>query len=259
MTTSTAPAHRDHRAGARGPGRPRSGNFADHTRCYYCCMIDAGRWGAIRDLADRQFGLFTTAQARHLGVAPYVLARLASREAIVRIHHGVYEVPESSAWTTVGDWAAQWLALHPAADIEDRRTRPDSVVSHAAAAQVLRLGTITASGLELSSPHRINVRDPSVRTWRRPIGERGRDWDLVDGLPVTTPARTVAELLLTHGDGGHLGTALHTCLSESLVDADELIAACDRAAPRWNYASGAELFAALLDQAQMPAEPVLVG
>ena len=44
-----------------------------------------------------------------------------------------------------------------------------------------------------------------------------------------------------------------------MLDADELIAACDRAAPRWNYASGAELFAALLDQAQMPAEPVLVG
>ena len=85
------------------------------------------------------------------------------------------------------------------------------------------------------------------------------DWDLVDGLPVTTPARTVADLLFTHGDGGHIGTALHTCLSESLVDADELIAVCDRAAPRWNYASGADLFAALLDQAQMPAEPVLVG
>ena len=98
-----------------------------------------------------------------------------------------------------------------------------------------------------------------MRTWRRPIGDRGRDWDLVDGLPVTTPARTVAELLLTHGDGGHLGTALHTCLTESLVDADELIAVCDRAAPRWNYASGADLFASLLDQAQMPAEPMLVG
>ena len=114
-------------------------------------MIDAGRWGAIRDLADRQFGLFTTAQARHLGVAPYVLARLASREAIVRIHHGVYEVPESSAWTTVGDWAAQWLALHPTADIEDRRAHPDSVVSHAAAAQVLRLGTITAAAARIRS------------------------------------------------------------------------------------------------------------
>lgn len=68
-------------------------------------MIDADRWGAIRDLADRQFGLFTTAQARHLGVAPYVLARLAERETIIRVHHGVYELPESSAWTTVGDWA----------------------------------------------------------------------------------------------------------------------------------------------------------
>lgn len=201
MTTSTAPAHRDHCAGARGPvctDGPRSDSsesLTDHSRCYYCCMIDGGRWGAIRGLADRQFGLFTTAQARHLGVAPYVLARLAAREAIVRVHHGVYEVPESTAWTTVGDWAAQWLALHPAADIEDRRAHPDSVVSHAAAAQVLRLGTITASGLELSSPHRINVRDPSVRTWRRPIGDRGRDWDLVDGLPVTTPARTVVTRL----------------------------------------------------------------
>lgn len=67
------------------------------------------------------------------------------------------------------------------------------------------------------------------------------------------------DLLLTHGDGGHIGTALHTSLHESLVDADELIAACDRAAPRWNYASGDDLFSSLLDQAQMPAEPMLVG
>lgn len=111
------PAARNHDRSRRD--RPLAGASQTHTQrerrssraghqhpdCYYCCMIDADRWGAIRDLADRQFGLFTTAQARHLGVAPYVLARLAERETIIRVHHGVYELPESSAWTTVGDWA----------------------------------------------------------------------------------------------------------------------------------------------------------
>lgn len=230
-----------------------SPDSVDTAHCYYCCMRTGdGGWSAVRELADRQFGLFTTAQARERGVAAYELARMAHRDLIMRVHHGVYEVPESDAWMTFGDWAAQWLALHPAADIESRRADPDCVISHAAAAQMLRLGTITASGLELSGPHRINVRDHTVRTWRRPIGERGRDWDLVDGLPVTTPRRTITDLLMSYGDGGHLGTALHTCLTEELLDVDELTALCERAAPRWDHTSGEDLVSSLLQQAQMP-------
>lgn len=189
----------------------------------------------------------------------YVLARLALRDQVIRVHHGVYECPDSSSWVTFGDWAAQWLALQPAADIDDRRQQPDALVSHSAAAQLLGLGTITATGLELSAPHRINVRDPQVRTWRRDIGQRGRDWELVDGLPVTTPLRTLADLLDSHGDGGHLGTAIHTCLSDGIIDHDDIVAVCDHVAPRWGHDRGSDLLSALLVAAQMQPNTALAG
>ncbi|MBE7190920.1 MAG: type IV toxin-antitoxin system AbiEi family antitoxin domain-containing protein [Gordonia polyisoprenivorans] len=210
-------------------------------------------WTAVRALADRQFGLFTAAQARALGIAPYTLARWAVADRVIRVHHGVYEDPNSSAWTTFGDWAAQWLALQPSADIDHRRRHPDCVISHSAAAQILRLGTLNAGGLELTAPRRINVRDPRVRTWRRGIGQQGHDWELIDGLPVTTPLRTISDLLGSHGDGGHVGTAVRTALADGAARYADLVAVCDRAAHRWGHTRGEDLLTSLLSASAQPA------
>ena len=90
------------------------------------------------------------------------------------------------------------------------------------------------------------------------IAERG--WTLVWGGGNVSAMGALAVAARERG-GRTVGVIPKALLHREVadVDADELIAACDRAAPRWKYASGAELFASLLDQAQMPAEPVLVG
>lgn len=213
-------------------------------------------WTRLEQLAEQQWGLFTAAQARSAGIEPYRLARAVAREQLTRVHHGVYEIHGSDEWSSFGDWAAQWLALRPDADVAQRRARPECVISHAAAAHLQQLGVITAPAVELTAPKRINVRDPRVRIWRGNVGISGRDWHLVDGFPVTTPSRTLHGLLMaTYADGGHIGSVITAGLADGRLQLDDVHSACDHAAGRWGHqpGDGAALLTSLIDSATPPA------
>lgn len=221
--------------------------------CYYRCMADAQVWGRLHEVAAGQFGLFTAAQARHHGVARYELARRAHSGELFRAHHGVYGFTGDSAeMFAYWDWAAQWLALRPEADIERRRADPDCVISHDSAAVIRELGTIVARGLFLTGPRRINTRSARVHTYRRDIGERGVDWDVVDGLPVATPGRIVADLARDDLDGAHQGAVIADVLEEGLLTLDEVGARLDPFSHRWDESDGVALAQRFLVAAGRP-------
>lgn len=204
--------------------------------CYYCYMPD---WEMkLRGLAADQFGMFTAAQARQRGVERYELARATNRDVLRRVHHGVYAFVESSYWCFFEDWAAQWLALNPGGDIRARRRQPEAIVSHQTAAAMQNLGSVTTNWLNLSAPQRINVRDQRTRSHCRPIGARGVDWHLYEGLPVATPARVVSDLAREVIDGGHLGTVLEHCLHDGLLTHQKLADLCAPHAHRWQQPAG---------------------
>jgi hypothetical protein len=48
------------------------------------------------------------------------------------------------------------------------------------------------------------------------------EWMIVDGLPVTTPIRTLRDLAAARTDGGHLADAVRDALAAGLVDRGEL-------------------------------------
>lgn len=205
-------------------------------------MPDAEAWSRLRTLAAGQFGLFTAAQARRHGIARYELARRAAADELFRAHHGVYGLTEDSAGMfTFWDWAAQWLALRPDDDIERRRADPDCVISHDSAAVIHELGTIVARGLFLTGPRRINTRSPRVHTHRRDIGARGVDWDVVQGLPVATPGRIIADLARADLDGAHQGTVIADVLDAELLTIDEVGARLTPFAHRWDEPDGVAL------------------
>ncbi|SHX65634.1 type IV toxin-antitoxin system AbiEi family antitoxin domain-containing protein [Mycobacteroides abscessus] len=201
------------------------------------------RWSRLRVIAAGQFGLFTAHQARTLRVRRYELTRAAAAGQLWRAHHGVYAFTDESAHKhPYEDWAAQWLALRPAADISVRRDNPDAVISHQSAAEILDLGTIVSHDiLHLSGPRRINVRSRTVFTHQRPIGERGTDWQLVEGLPVTTAAKVIEDLAAAGVDGSHLGIAIEDALHRGLADVDDIHARLDPHASIWGARNGAEL------------------
>lgn len=192
----------------------------------------------MRDVAEQQFGLFTAAQARAAGVAGYELARWTKSGPLYRVRHGVYGFTDSEAYCWFEDTAAAWVALNPSVDIGTRRRHPEAVISHNSAARLRGLGSPAAFTLQWTSPRRINVQDRLVQTRVGSFGTFGVDWDLLDGLPVSTPRRICADLLSERGDGGNVGTVIAACLYDGHVGLRELV---DLAAPfgaLWGCAIG---------------------
>jgi predicted transcriptional regulator of viral defense system len=205
-------------------------------------MADVEVWSRLHDLVAGQFGLFTAAQARQHGVARYELARRVDAGELFRAHHGVYGFTDDAAGMfPFEDWAAQWLALRPDEDIAHRRAGPDCIISHDSAAVIRELGTIVARGLYLTGPRRINTRSARVHTYRRDTGAHGIEWDIVEGLPVATPGRIIADLARDDLDGAHQGSVIADVLDGGLLTLAEVGARLDPFARRWGDPDGVSL------------------
>jgi hypothetical protein len=151
---------------------------------------------AVPDIAERQWGLITRQQLESLGIRPATLARLLTDRTLERVRHGVYRVRGGGEPDHLPLRAA-WLALDPAVPVWRRLEDPDvALVSHASAADFFRLADLRPGVHEFTMPRRRQTRRADMRL------HRGRlptdDWVVFGGLPVTTPARTISDLLGDH-------------------------------------------------------------
>lgn len=175
----------------------------------------------LADLAAEQWGLVTTAQARSLGVSPQAVARLANQGALERMMHGVYRVTGAPP-SPLDDLRAAWLALDPARRARERLLDDaPAVVSHRSAAVIHELGDLEADQYEFTSGERKQTRRPDIRIHRGQV--RKEEWIAIDGLPVTSVVRTVADLAAARVDGGHLASVVRDALTRQQVDDQQLI------------------------------------
>jgi predicted transcriptional regulator of viral defense system len=175
----------------------------------------------LADLATEQWGLVTTAQARSLDVSPQAVARLANQGALERMMHGVYRVTGAPP-SPLDDLRAAWLALDPARRARERlRDEAPTVVSHRSAAAIHELGDLEADEYEFTSGERKQTRRTDIRIHRGKVG--AEEWTVVDGLPVTSVVRTVADLAAAHVDGGHLAGVVRDALTRQQVHDRQLI------------------------------------
>ena len=135
----------------------------------------------IAEIAARQHGLITYAQLIGLGLSRSGIARRVSRGALYRVHRGVYAVRHPEL-TRHGEWLAAVLALGAGAALSyrsaaalwellpDRGLRIDVTVPTTGGRSRRRLIVVHRSQLEP---------DEVVRQ---------------EGIPVTTPVRTVIDL-----------------------------------------------------------------
>lgn len=202
---------------------------------------------ALNELATEQASLVTAAQASQAGVDHLTQHRLVAAGLLERMGRGVYQVsgaqPPDHPWIRVA-----WLRLDPRTPAWKRTGlgAKDGVVSHRSAALLHRLGDIPAHDVELSVPQRRTTREPGVRLLTRPdLTEQ--DITFVSGLPVTTPERTILDLLQDHADGGHIGRIIADADRQGLVDVDALGPKADGFAARYGMpeASGRELLSEL--------------
>lgn len=211
----------------------------------------------MADIAASQWGLITARQALEVGATSNVLTRLADKGALERVTHGVYRISGAPP-SSLDDLRADWLALDPGTHASDRRWgglelgEPLAIVSHRSAARLHDLGDIDADDHEFTLAVRKQTRRTGVKIHRLPIAED--DWTLVDGLPVTTPLRTIDDLASAHIDGGHLASIVRDAIATGGADDEDVIRVLRRHARFYGapMGDGNELLKFFLQEAGVP-------
>lgn len=168
-----------------------------------------------------QWGMVTTQQALRSGIDDVTLHRLKSAGLLESVRRGVYAVTSAEASDARAEQAA-WLALRPeVAGWARPELDPDGgVVSHESAARLHNLGDLVNTRVDITTPRRRTTRDLGVRLRRGDLAEA--DVVVLNGLPVTTPLRTIYDLLGDHVDASHLATIVRQAVEAGQVQLDEL-------------------------------------
>lgn len=186
---------------------------------------------ALADVGAGQWGLLTTPQAVAAGINRMQLSRLNRAGVLTRLAHGVYGL-RSAAGERHQDLAAAWLGLDPTRlafeRLADLAADPmaDAVVSHASAATLHELGDLDADRHEFTTGARKQTRRQGLRLHRGKLSVG--DITRRSGLPVTTPLRTIVDLLADGHDLDHVAGVLADAVRTRQLDLDEL---ADRIGP----------------------------
>jgi len=150
----------------------------------------------VRALAARQHGVVSVAQLRRLGLTTSMIETRVGRGTLIRLHRGVYAVGHRQL-RREGHWLAAVLAVGP-----------EAVLSHRTAAALHGIGSSGVAVDVSTEADRRNAKAVRVHGRRRldPV-----DVEVVDGIPVTTLARTLVDLA---------GTVARDRLSKALNEAE---------------------------------------
>src|SRR5664280_1845313 len=192
-------------------------------------------------IAAGQWGLLTTAQAVHEGISRLQLARLADAGVLQRVGRGVYATTSSAGEHL--SLRAAWLALDPAHTAELRLVNPIAagVVSHASAAGLHQLGDLLDDQHEFTLAQRKQTARGGIRIHRGDLLEQ--DVTVVEGLPVTTVERTIADLLRAGHDPEHVAQIIGQGARRGVIDLTDLAVHLEPLARRHNQPDGRPLVA----------------
>lgn len=157
---------------------------------------------ALRVLAEvtaYQWGMVTSAQASMHGITRLDLSRLAADGQLERVAHGVYKDAGAPAGPH-DDLQAAWLSTDPKTMGEARIKDAANgvVVAGESAANLHGIGDFRALRHDFVSPARRQSQRSAIRYRQRTLDPR--DVTLVEGLPVMTMERAIADLIEEVGD-----------------------------------------------------------
>lgn len=207
----------------------------------------------ITGLSGGQWGMFTAAQATTRGVARSTLMRREKAGALERVRAGVYRLPGVPS-DRLDEIRAAWLASEPENSAWERLSKPDVVVGGSAAAWAHQLGDLYPSPILMYSRKRRQTRHDDVRYSIRSVPDQ--DVTVLDGLPVTTRERTIADLVDEPGtDLSLVADALRDAeRSDADLDTERLIQLLGAHSKRLGYPTGADLYAHLRSMTRVDEE-----
>lgn len=199
-------------------------------------------------IASDQWGIVTTAQAGREGVKRLQLSRLAEKGYFDRARHGVYLLPSHKAGPQ-DEIRAAWPSLEPKKFIDERwEDEWPVVVSHESAARIHGIGRLIPPKLTFSTGGTNQTRQQGIRIYtRREIPEM--DIVSVDGLPVTSVARTVGDLAGQKIERGYMADLVADALRKENVRIDDLAEKLEPAARPYGAKTGMQLVSELSAEA----------
>ncbi|MBB6334155.1 type IV toxin-antitoxin system AbiEi family antitoxin domain-containing protein [Schaalia hyovaginalis] len=151
--------------------------------------------GAIARLSDSE-GVFTTAQAKRMGIPRDALHDAVESGRLERIVRGAYRMVGSGSSFT-DELAAIWKLTAPAKFSHERMRVPEwdgIAVGGSTASALLEIGDLHLSPYRIYASGRMNTRNPSASFARREVARN--EVRFASGFPVTCPERTVFDLVV---------------------------------------------------------------
>jgi len=168
------------------------------------------------ELAATQHSLITLDQARDLGLSRRQIQHRLNEDVLARVHKGVYRYT-SAPETREQHLLAACLAVGS-----------HSAASHRSASAVHGLWLVPADLIEISLGRSQSPKLQGVRMHR--LGDLNERWTLrVNGVPITTPARTLVDLGAVLPLGS-VGRALDRAIGRNLTTLAEVRAAMNAVA-----------------------------
>ena len=153
----------------------------------------------VYEIAEEQYGYFSVQQARAVGVDPRTVVMMARRGTVERVRRGVYRLtrfPENA----MGQYMEAILWPHGA----------QGVISHESALGLYEISDVNPTAVHITLPRAYRVRRsvPGFLSVHHADLEPNEIATL-EGLPITTPERTIRDCASTHLSSALLRQAIH--------------------------------------------------
>lgn len=177
-------------------------------------MAQAPDYDQLYATAESQAGYFTASQARGHGFSWERLSDNVKRGRFLRVYHGVYRLTHfpSSAHE---DLFIAWL-----------RTGPHSVISHESALSLYNLSDVLPGDIHVIIPRSGSRRRSGLRLHTNHL--KSEEKTTREGLPVTTAARTIADVAIDGLGEEHIMQAIQEAINRGLTTKEELLAQADQ-------------------------------
>ncbi len=160
-------------------------------------------------MAENQAGYFTAEQARQAGFSWERLSAYTASGRFIRVQRGIYRLVQFPG-SAYEDLFVAWL-----------RAGPNSVISHESALYLYKLSDVLPGQAHVIMPRTGSRRRRGIRlhTNRLLPSEVTRR----EGLPVTTPPRTIMDLATNGLAEEQIRQAVFDALNQGLVSKEELL------------------------------------
>jgi predicted transcriptional regulator of viral defense system len=163
----------------------------------------------LYEIAESQAGYFRAAQARQAGFSWERLSDNVKTGRFQRVSRGVYRLTHFPS-SPFEDLFVAWL-----------RTGSNSVISHESALSVYELSDVLPGEVHVIIPRTASRRRPGIRLHTNRL--EPDEITMREGLPITTVARTIADVARSGMAEEHIRQAIQGALQRGLTTGEDLL------------------------------------